>query len=116
MNHHRQLEAIAAADPCLAALPEIQLAGTSGDAAHARRRCQQRAITLTKMRIALAYGRRDHHHGQKRWTLLARRLRDSPYARFEGELEGLQLIGTPDPDVHALRIKTCKWVWAMRRH
>jgi len=116
MNHHRQLETIASTDPVLASLPDIDLRGTARDDAHARRRCQQRGISLTKLRIALAYGRHEHHHGQQRWTLLSRRLRCSPYARFEGELQGLQLVGTPDPEQGTLRLKTCKWVWAMRRH
>jgi hypothetical protein len=116
MKHHRQLAAIAADDPCLASLPPIQLAGTCRDAGHAQRRCQQRGISHTKLRIALAYGRHDHHHGQQRWTLLGRSLLRSPYARFCNELEGLQLIGGVDPQDGALQLKTCKWVWAMRRH
>jgi hypothetical protein len=116
MNNHRQLEAIAAVDPCLASLPEIQLAGTRQDDGHALRRCQQRAISRTKLRIAVAYGREDHHYGQQRWTLLSRALQRSPYARFCRELEGLQLIGSADPTDGALHLKTCKWVWEMRRH
>ena len=116
MNDHCGLEAIAATDPCLALLPEIQLAGTRQDAGHALRRCQQRAISPTKVRIAVAYGREDHHNGHQRWTLLSRALQHSPYARYCRELEGLQLIGCADPNDGALRLKTCKWVWAMRRH
>ncbi|WP_216923281.1 DUF4258 domain-containing protein [Synechococcus sp. CCAP 1479/9] len=116
MNHHRQLEAIAAEDPLLTILPTIQLAGTHRDAGHAQRRIQQRGISRTKLRIALAYGRHDHHHGQQRWTLLGRSLLRSPYARFCRELEGLQLIGAFDAQDGALQLKTCKWVWAMRRH
>lgn len=116
MNHHRHLSLLAAADPRLADLPTIRMGGTERDAAHAHRRCQQRAISLTKLRIALAYGRIDHHHGLKRWTLLGRQLSSSPYARFQRELEGLQLVGALNPEQGLVQIKTCKWVWAMRRH
>ena len=116
MNHHRHLALLAATDPRLTSLPEIRMGGTTRDSAHAHRRCQQRAISLTKLRIALAYGRPDHHHGQKRWTLLGRALRNSPYALFQRELEGLQLVGSTDPQQDVIQIKTCKWVWAMRRH
>ena len=84
------------------------MGGTERDKGHAKRRCQQRAISLTKLRIALAYGRPDHHHGQRRWTLLGRALRNSPYALFQRELEGLQLVGTPDRQQDVIQIKTCK--------
>lgn len=115
MNHHRQLEAIAAEDPRLAFLPAIQLVGTPRDSGHAQRRCQQRAISAAKIRIALGYGRHDHHHGMQRWTLLSRQLRRSPYARYERELTGLQLVGCTAPQDGSVLLKTCKWNWALRR-
>ncbi|MDM7954746.1 MAG: hypothetical protein QUV07_16230 [Cyanobium sp. CZS 25K] len=115
MNHLRQLDDLAAADPKVILLPTIRLVGTHRDAGHAQRRCQQRAISATKIRIALAYGRHDHHHGMQRWTLLSRQLRRSPYARYERELTGLQLVGSPDPQGGSILLKTCKWNWALRR-
>lgn len=71
---------------------------------------------MAKVRIALTYGNKDHHHGVQRWTLLGRRLRRSPYARFVKELEGLQLIGHQNPTDGSVVLKTCKWNWSMRRH
>lgn len=115
MNHHRQLDVLAAADPNLTALPEILLVGTARDAGHAQRRSQQRAISAAKIRIALGYGRHDHHHGMQRWTLLSRQLRRSPYARYERELTGLQLVGSTAPQDGSVLIKTCKWNWNLRR-
>jgi hypothetical protein len=115
MDHNRRLEVIASADPLLSVLPEIQLGGTASDGGHARRRCQQRGISQTKLRIALAYGLHDYHHGLQRWTLLGRRLRRTPYARFERELEGLQLVGSTRPRDGAVLLKTCKWNWDLRR-
>ncbi|MEB3331387.1 MAG: hypothetical protein VKI83_02690 [Synechococcaceae cyanobacterium] len=116
MDHNRHLVSIASADPRLHVLPRILLVGTVSDGNHARRRAQQRAISATKLRIALAYGRRDHHCGRQRWTLLGRFLRHSPYARYARELEGLQLIGRAAPEQGVVWINTCKWNWAMRRH
>jgi len=115
MDHNRRLEAIASADPLLHDLPEIHLGGTASDRGHARRRCQQRGISYTKLRIALAYGHHDHHHGMQRWTLLGRRLRSTSYARYERELEGLQLVGSIRPFDGSVLLKTCKWNWALRR-
>ncbi|WP_159818053.1 hypothetical protein [Cyanobium sp. Copco_Reservoir_LC18] len=115
MNHHRQLDVLAAADPNLIVLPAIHLVGTDRDAGHAQRRCQQRAISATKIRIALAYGRQEASHGLQRWTLLSRQVRRSPYARYERELTGLQLVGSPDTLDGTVCLKTCKWNWALRR-
>lgn len=116
MSNHRQLEAIAASDPCLDSLPVLLLAGPRSDTAHALRRCQQRGISLTKLRIAFAYGHWDEHYGMQRWTLRRRDLQRSPYSRFQRELEGLQLVGSHVRDRGAVRLKTCKWVRALRRH
>ena len=117
---HRCLDRIAAADPNLEQAPEVLLSGTRQDQHHAERRCQQRGISLTKIRIALAYGRHDVHHHLERWTLAARDLKQSPYSRFEHDLNGLQLIGRsldPEEDGTAIvAIKTCKWNYRLRRH
>jgi hypothetical protein len=115
MSHHRQLDALAAADPNLHALPAIHMGGTDRDAGHAQRRCQQRAISAAKIRIALAYGQQETTHGLQRWTLLSRQLRRSPYARYERELTGLQLVGHTAPQDGSVLLKTCKWNWALRR-
>ncbi|MGB5134456.1 MAG: hypothetical protein WBN89_04705 [Prochlorococcaceae cyanobacterium] len=117
---HQRLDHLAATDPCLQHTPEVLLLGTRDDPCHAQRRCQQRAISITKIRIALTYGRRGINHGWERWTLLSRQLRDTPYARFEHDLNGLQLIGrrlSPGADGSAVvQLKTCKWNYRLRRH
>lgn len=117
---HQHLDRIAAMDPRLQATPDVELVGTRHDPGHAQRRCQQRGISLTKIRIALAYGRHEIHHNNDRWTLLSRQLRLTPYARYESELTGLQLIGrrvSHDADSNAIvQLKTCKWSYRLRRH
>ena len=115
MNHLHHLAVLAAADPNLTVLPTFHLVGPDRDAGRAQRRCQQRASSTAKIRIALAYGRHDHHHGMQRWTLLSRQLRRSPYARYERELTGLQLVGSTAPQDGSVLLKTCKWNWALRR-
>jgi hypothetical protein len=118
---HQRLDRLAATDPRLQLTPQVLLLGTLNDPRHAQRRCQQRAISLTKIRIALTYGRRENNHGWERWTLLSRQLRGTPYARFEHDLHGLQLIGRrfsrPGVDGSAVvQLKTCKWNYNLRRH
>lgn len=115
MGHHRQLDAIAAVDPNLIALPAIYLIGTNRDVGHAQRRCQQRAISASSIRIAVAYGDQDHHYGMQRWTLMSRQLRRSPYARYERELNGLQLVGSTAAEDGSVLLTTCKWNWSLRR-
>ncbi|MCP9928838.1 DUF4258 domain-containing protein [Cyanobium sp. CH-040] len=114
------LDRLAGDDPHLQQTPEFVLIGARNDPSHAERRCQQRGISLTKIRIALAYGRHDHHHGWERWTLVSRRLRRTPYERFEHDLNGLQLVGrrlSNSSDGGALvQLKTCKWSYRLRRH
>jgi len=116
---HQHLALIASKDPQLQATPEVVLVGTRYDPGHAQRRCQQRGISLTKIRIALAYGRHEMHHNDERWTLLSRQLRLTPYARYERELTGLQLIGrcvSLDANSNAVvQLKTCKWSYRLRR-
>lgn len=117
---HQHLDHLAASDPRLQEIPRVVLAGTASDAHHAQRRSQQRAISLTKIRIALAYGHHEIHHHLERWTLLSRQLRRSPYARFEHDLNGLQLIGrqrlSPYDGSAVVQLKTCKWNYRLRRH
>ena len=114
------LDLLAARDPLLQHSPELQLLGTRHDPSHAQRRCQQRGISRIKIRIALAYGRHENHHGWERWTLLSRQLRRTPYARFAHDLHGLQLIGrrlSSGADGSAVvQLKTCKWNFRLRRH
>jgi hypothetical protein len=117
---HQCLDHLAATDPRLQHTPQVVLLGTRSDPNHAERRCQQRAISLTKIRIALTYGHRENNHGWERWTLLSRELRGTPYARYEHDLHGLQLIGrrlSPGADGNAVvQLKTCKWNYGLRRH
>lgn len=117
---HQRLDLLAATDPRLQHTPQVLLLGTRDDSSHAQRRCQQRGISLTKIRIALTYGRHENNHGWERWTLLSRKLRRTPYARFEHELNGLQLIGrqlSPGADGSAVvQLKTCKWNYGLRHH
>lgn len=113
---HQQLNQLAASDLHLMQAPKVELAGTLNDANHARRRCQQRAISLTKIRIALIYGHHEIHHRLERWTLLPRLLRQSPYSRYEHELGGLQLVGMQIDGGEVVRLKTCKWNYRLRRH
>lgn len=117
---HSPLDLLAANDPHLELCPEVELVGTRCDHSHAQRRCQQRGISLTKIRIALAYGDHENHHHHERWTLLARQLNDSPYGRFARELNGLQLVGRslidPEQGMPVVRLKTCKWNFRLRRH
>ena len=130
MDHNRHLQALASCDPRLGSLPLIRLGGTAMDHSHAARRAQQRGISATKLRIALAYGIHEHHLGLERWTLYGRRLRRTPYARYLRELEGLQLVGTtltdgllagralavsPEAANGIVLLRTCKWNWALRR-
>lgn len=114
------LDLLAASDPLLQHTPELQLLGTRHDPSHAQRRCQQRAISLTKIRIALAYGRCENNNGWQRWTLLSSQLRGTPYARFAHDLNGLQLIGRRlSPGAAGstvVQLKTCKWNFRLRRH
>lgn len=71
-------------------------------------------------RVVLAYGYHEIHHHLERWTLLSRQLRRSPYARFEHDLNGLQLIGrqrlSPYDGSAVVQLKTCKWNYRLRRH
>jgi hypothetical protein len=117
---HQHLDLLAASDPRLQHIPQVLLLGTRDDPSHAQRRCQQRGISLTKIRIALTYGRHEINHGWERWTLLSRELSRSPYARFEHDLNGLQLVGrqlSTSSDGGALvQLKTCKWSYRLRRH
>ena len=116
---HQHLDLLAAKDPQLQESPEVEMVGTRHDPGHAQRRCQQRGISITKIRIALAYGHHEFHHNDERWTLLSRQLRLTPYARYENELTGLQLIGrcvSPDTDSNTVvQLKTCKWNYRLRR-
>jgi len=116
----QRLHLLAARDPLLQHTPGVLLLGTRHDPSHAQRRCQQRGISITKIRIALAYGRHEIHHQLERWTLLSRQLRRSPYARFAGELNGLQLVGRrlihPADGNAVVQLKTCKWNFRLRRH
>lgn len=57
----QRLDLLAASDPRLLNTPEVVLLGSRSDPGHAQRRCQQRGITRTKIRIALAYGRQCSH-------------------------------------------------------
>ena len=117
---HQRLDLLAATDRRLEQSPDVLLLGTRNDPSHAERRCQQRGISLTKIRIALAYGRCEIHHHLARWTLVSRQLRRSPYARFEHDLNGLQLIGRFHPSALGgrgmVQLKTCKWNYHLRRH
>lgn len=114
-QHHHHLDDIAADDPRLKDSPSILMRGTRTDRSHAQRRAQQRAISTAMIRIALAYGHLDHHHGIKRWTLLSKQLRRSPYARYERELRGLQLIGQQATADSPVELRTCKWNYALRK-
>lgn len=116
MTNPSQLERIAARDPALQQLPRVVYAGTAWDHSHAQRRAQQRCISPTKIRIALAYGKQERHHAMERWTVLRSSLRRSPYIRHGHELEGLQLVGWFSPGDGILQLKTCKWVWRLRTH
>lgn len=116
----RHLDLLATTDPLLLRAPRVLLLGTGHDPCHAQRRCQQRAISLTKIRIALTYGRCENNHGWQRWTLLSRQLRGTPYARFEQGLHGLQLLGrclrSGADGTAVVQLKTCKWNYSLRRH
>ena len=116
----QRLDHLAATDPQLRHAPRVLLIGTPSDANHAERRCQQRGISLTKIRIALTYGRHDNHHSVERWTLISRELRRSPYARYEQDLNGLQLVGRRVRSLNdggeVVLLKTCKWNYGLRRH
>ena len=116
---HQHLDLLAAKDPQLQATPEVELVGTRHDPGHAQRRCQQRGISLTKIRFAMPNGPYEIHHNDERWTLFSRQLRLTPYARYENELTGLQLIGrcvSPDDNSNAVvQLKTCKWSYRLRR-
>lgn len=117
MSHPQSshLNAIAASDARLQSGPRFVLMGTSRDHAHAQRRAQQRAISTAMIRIALVYGRQEHHCGARRWTLLSKQLRCSPYARYEQELRGLQLVGQQPSADGPVELKTCKWNYTLRR-
>ena len=113
------LKRLAAQDPVMEHRPQLIHAGTRLDHRHAERRCQQRAISDVKIAIALVYGHHEFHHGHDRWTIDQRALADSPYQPHSDALNGLQVVGLLSHDgetgADLVTIKTCKWVWRLKR-
>lgn len=92
MNTHRQIRQLAAADPKLLELGNIQMVTRQRDRNHVQRRKQQRAIKDSMIRVALGYGNRVYARGALHFQLSDRHLRGTPYARFTDALRGLTVV------------------------
>ncbi|MGB3491995.1 MAG: hypothetical protein WBA57_04665 [Elainellaceae cyanobacterium] len=113
MNTRRQIRQLAAADPRLLELGDIQVVTRRRDCNHVQRRKQQRAIGDSMILVALGYGNRFYARGALHFKLGDRHLRGTPYARFTDALRGLTVVcqsREPHP-----AILTTYWDWDIKR-
>jgi hypothetical protein len=115
MKFQKQLIQLTNSDDIVKALPPIEAFCLAKDHDHVNRRLQQRAISWSMIKLALAYGKRQYHSGAMTWTLLDKSLQYTPYARFIDKLRGLRIIAVNYSSDHILKISTAYWTYDLRR-
>ncbi|NEO57862.1 MAG: hypothetical protein F6K54_35310 [Okeania sp. SIO3B5] len=107
MNMNHQLSLVLQNDKNIQKLGCISAVHNPKDSNHLERRQQQRAISLSMMKVAIIYGNRQFSYGAVTYTLTDKNLRITPYKRFIDVLRGLRVVcvqGFPEP-----KIMTAYW-------
>jgi hypothetical protein len=115
MKFQTRLSQLVSKDDNINNLQQVEICCSQKDRNHFNRRLQQRAINWDMIRLAIAYGKFQHHAHAYTWTLLDRSLIQTPYARFVDKLRGLRIIATRNSWDRRIKLITAYWAYDLRR-